>query len=142
MFFKRIGSQTIIIAVALIAGITAGTLGFGIALANPNPEKIQAQVYLKNENGQTYGSGLNAISIDTLPDLISAVGVDGTNGYVHSVDLIPPLAKTKEEALALQSKRKVGDIRKIPLYAVDGKTVIGEFNAVNTQPIEKSVEPK
>jgi len=37
--------------------------------------------------------------------------VDGTSGYVRSVDLIGPLAKTPEEALAQQSKRKVGDIR-------------------------------
>jgi len=58
------------------------------------------------------------------------------------VDLIGPLAKTPEEALAQQSKRKVGDIRKIPLYAVDGKTVIGVFNAVNTQAIEKSAGSK
>lgn len=142
MLLKRFGSQTLIIAVALVAGITAGSLGFGHALANPNSDKIKAPVYLKNANGQTYGSGLDAISIDTMPDLISAVGTDGTSGYVRSVDLIPPLAKTKDEALAQQSNRKVGDIRKIPLYAKDGKTVIGVFNAVNTQPIEKPAGSK
>ncbi|EGW38523.1 hypothetical protein [Desulfosporosinus sp. OT] len=141
MLLKRFGSQTLIIAVALVAGITAGSLGFGHALANPYSDK-KAPVYPKNANGQTYGSGLDAISIDTMPDLISAVGADGTSGYVRPVDLIPPLAKTRDEALAQQSNRKVGEIRKIPLYAKDGKTVIGVFNAVNTQPIEKSAGSK
>ena len=38
--------------------------------------------YPKNINGQTYGSSADATSPETEPELISAIGVDGTAGYV------------------------------------------------------------
>jgi hypothetical protein len=142
MLLKPLGVRTVIIGVALVAGIAAGTLGFGPVIASTNSNKIvqQAPVYPTNENGQTYGSGLNAISLETQPDLISAEGEDGTSGYILSADMFGEMPKTPEEALAQQSKRKVGDVRKIPLYAVDGKTVVGVFNIVTTQAGEKPAE--
>lgn len=84
--------------------------------------------YPKNENGQTYGSAADAISNETMPDLIRAAGVDGTVGYVRKEDLEEEQPKTPEEAIALQQKRPPGG-RDIPLYDADGKTVIGVFHA-------------
>jgi len=86
-----------------------------------------APQYQTNENGQTYGSNLGAIMGNPQPDLIAATGVDGTNGYVRYVDLMGNMPKTPEEALAMQNNRKPGSAQ-IPLYAIDGKTVIGVFN--------------
>lgn len=73
-----------------------------------------------NENGQTYG-----IESEDSPDLVAAQGIDGTYGYILSNDLYGPEFSTPEEAVEWQKKHK--GKRVIPLYANDGKTVIGEF---------------
>lgn len=81
----------------------------------------------KNKNGQTYGSSADATSPKTEPDLISAIGVDGTAGYVLKKDLDGELPKSPEEAIAIQNSRSP-DGRDIPLFDVDGETVIGVFH--------------
>ncbi|MBP1996205.1 hypothetical protein [Paenibacillus eucommiae] len=83
--------------------------------------------YPKNKNGQTYGSAADAASPETEPELISAIGVDGTNGYVLKKDLDGGQPKSPEEAIAIQNSRPPGG-RDIPLYDVDGETVIGVFH--------------
>lgn len=98
--------------------------------------------YAKNKSGQTYGSAAFAVSVETEPDLISAVGVDGTEGYVYSKDLNGDMPKTPEEAVAQTNaiREKTARarsnepvvVRTIPLYDVDGKTVIGEFAITNS----------
>ena len=75
-----------------------------------------------NEKGQTYGIGSD---LNGTPDLVLAIGIDGTLGYVYKTDIDPPKFKTIEEALKWQEERK--DIKTIPLYSSDGETVIGEF---------------
>lgn len=138
MWLKPLGIRTVIIGIALIAVIVVGTLGIGYAIANnySNQSLAPTPVFPRNENGQTYGSALDATSLNTEPDLIKAYGVDGTLGYVRSVDLEEGLPKTPQEALAQQ--RKAVRVRPIPLYADDGKTIIGVFNVVTGQGIEKS----
>lgn len=143
MLNKPLGVRIVTISTALIAGIVAGSLSFGHTIASAesnqslsNKSVTATHVYPKNKSGQTYGSELYASSPDKAPDLISAVAVDGTSGYVRSVDLNEVMPKTPEEAIARQNKRKIGDVRKISVYDVDGKTVIGTFNVVNTQGIE------
>ncbi|MGG4346592.1 hypothetical protein [Paenibacillus lautus] len=83
--------------------------------------------YPKNKNGQTYGSSSDATSPETEPELISATGVDGTAGYVLKKDLDGELPKSPEEAIAIQNSRSP-DGRDIPLFDVDGETVIGVFH--------------
>jgi hypothetical protein len=90
-----------------------------------NLSAVQFPEFPKNENGQTYGSASDATSPYTEPDLIEAYGVDGNIGYVMKKDLDGEMPRTPEEALANQ--RNAPAIRTIPLYDVDGKTVIGEF---------------
>jgi len=96
-----------------------------------------AHVYETNENGQTYGSAMYAPSPDKEPDLILAEAPDGTEGYVYASDLNADLPNNPEELLATMARDQeiwdnapVGQVviaRTILLYAVDGKTIIGEF---------------
>ncbi|MEH6945107.1 hypothetical protein [Bacillus sp. JJ722] len=80
--------------------------------------------YPQNRKGQTYGSEVNAPSYEDRPDLISAVGIDGTTGYVKKEDFDGPQPRTPEEAVKLTKEAKP---REIPLYDVDGETIIGKF---------------
>lgn len=86
--------------------------------------------YPKNKNGQTYGSATDATSPETRPELISAIGVDGKKGYVLKKDIDGEQPKSPEEAIAKQNSRSPGGLD-IPLYDVDGKTIIGVFHIGN-----------
>ncbi|MGG3885307.1 hypothetical protein [Brevibacillus panacihumi] len=83
--------------------------------------------YEVNDNGETYGSALSAYTIGAEPDLISAVGTNGVEGYVRADDLTPKVSSIEE---ALEQNAENGDVRTIPLYAEDGETVLGEFELV------------
>lgn len=85
--------------------------------------------YQINEYGETYGSAIYAEILGKEPDLIAAIGIDGTYGYVRSSDLTPPAPRTPEEAVA---QNNVGD-KLIPLYDKDGRTVIGQFRIIAGQ---------
>lgn len=121
-------------AVCLVIG-TLVIYGFADAW-QVNDRFAPSFVYRTNENGQTYGSEMYASSPDTEPDLILAESLDGTEGYVYSSDL-NSMPSNPEELLAITAKNKeiwdkapAGEVvvaRYIPLYAADGKTVIGEF---------------
>lgn len=81
-----------------------------------------------NESGQTYGSlaGVGPRS-PYAPDLIQAMGEDGTEGYIYSSDFLQERGNNPEEELRLQAEREARGPYPIPLYASDGKTIIGEF---------------
>ncbi|WP_036604870.1 hypothetical protein [Paenibacillus assamensis] len=126
-------------AITFIIGLTISAAAvpvFGSSLWNRGLE--QPPVYSVNESGLTYGSAANAVSVETEPHLISAVGIDGTKGYVYSKDLQEEMPKTPEEAVAIMkdhkkallaksSDGKAVVVRTLPLYDLDGKTIIGEF---------------
>ncbi|OPX87832.1 MAG: hypothetical protein A4E53_02330 [Pelotomaculum sp. PtaB.Bin104] len=123
--------RSLIIGIALIAGITVGVFSSSYAKGND----YSGSIFPKNASGQTYGSGMDA-TLDTMPDLISACGIDNTFGYVRRSDLFEELPKNPEEAVAIQLKRdrerEAGIVvSQIPLYDVDGKTIIGVFNIDN-----------
>jgi len=125
---------TICLTVSALSLLALGTVSND---RDDNNRFDPAHVYEINENGQTYGSAMYAPSPDKEPDLILAEGVDGKEGYIYSSDLNADLPNNPEELLAYTAKmRKIWDnapvgelvvARTIPLYAVDGKTVIGEF---------------
>lgn len=124
------GRHSIILCVCLMLGLVVGSVLVGPAIAkesfnNPNIDK--APKYSVNENGQSYGSAALATSPDQEPDLIAAVGVDGTEGYVLSTDLMGKEPKTPEEAVEISKVNASRGGRVIPLYDSDGKKVIGEF---------------
>jgi len=152
VFFKSRIFGILVIAVSIL-GSTA-VLGYAMATAQGsiNNEVVFRQAPGDNERadddlpafpvnafGQTYGSGgFGAQS----PDLILATGIDGIVGYVLRSDLdgetgpvIRPnnpdeaaLYMEKLEELAAEARAR-GEwfVYTIPLYASDGRTVIGEF---------------
>jgi hypothetical protein len=81
--------------------------------------------YQINDNGQTYGSAMLESTKGYEPDLISAIGIDESEGYVYATDLNGTVPNTPEEAIELMAHRS--DSREIPLYKSDGKTIIGIF---------------
>lgn len=92
-----------------------------------SPEIIELMLqteYEVNENGQTYGSSFSEFTIGDEPELISAVGINGIEGYVKSNDLAPNPVSI-EEALDYADDNSL-DIY-IPLYDVDGLTVLDQF---------------
>ena len=105
--------------------LSIALMGLGCA-TQPSAPAGPTPTYPRNERGQTYGSALHATSPNTEPDLIQAVGVGGIVGYVRKVDLEEPSPRTPDEALARQ-RSGTRRARTIPLYAVNGKTVIGLF---------------
>lgn len=122
--------RVVILCFVFAIGIVAGSYYISPTLADSivgdtNTNHAVAPVYPKNSNGQTYGSSLHAPSPDEEPDLIQAYGVDGNIGYVYKKDLDGDMPKTPEEAIRKQ--KSAPDHRIIPLYDVDGKTVIGKF---------------
>jgi len=80
--------------------------------------------YEKNENGETFGSALSAETIGHEPDLIAAIGTNGVEGYVRSSDFDTGVT-SPEEAIAYMNS--IIDSIAIPLYDVNGSTVLGEF---------------
>lgn len=103
-------------------------VSFGVTTKSNNNEIISTSEigsnYPKNKQGLTYGSSADTLIYGKEPDLIKAYGIDGTLGYVKKEDLHTPMPKTPEEALKLIKEAK--DIE-IPLYDINGETVIGTF---------------
>jgi len=121
--------RAVIIGSVFVIGVIVGIVTLGDVMADSvSNDSSRAPNFAVNKNGQSYGSALNATSPDTEPDLIKAYGVDGTLGYVKSEDLNVKMPKSPEEALSKQRSRALSGDRQIPLYDVDGKTVIGKFN--------------
>lgn len=85
----------------------------------------------RNSDGITYGSVFDieqarsgddlSSFINELPDLISAVASNGKRGYVRKEDAFPTLSEQDDGP-------KLGiSTREIPVYLVDGKTVVGHL---------------
>lgn len=89
---------------------------------NAIPPKSEILIQ-RNENGEVYGSDLFLSEIGVHPDLIRAVGIDGTVGYVRAEDLDDGVSTPTEAIVAMQTKQSI----LVPLYKSDGETVIGSF---------------
>ena len=107
------------LSVPLSPGLTVGSSASG-----------GTGIYGVNENGQTYGKITNETDLMDCPDLIGAVGLDGTVGFVLSKDLLySRTPASPEEAAALMNNKEHIQGRMINLYDSDGVTVIGQFFA-------------
>jgi hypothetical protein len=105
--------------------ILIGSTGCSTFKKIPPQESLpQNPNFPTNEFGETYGSALGVSPYEKEPDLIGAVGIDGTIGYIRLTELNGEEPKTPEEALAQQAKENG---REINLYKSDGKTIIGKF---------------
>jgi hypothetical protein len=112
------------ICVVTVTGAARGSTG---SHPTHTSSSVSAAVhtFARNAAGLTYGSELDASSPGDAPDLIAAYATDGKLGYVRKVDLHPALPEGPSAALSAQ--RTATNTTVIPVYALDGKTVIGEF---------------
>ncbi|TSB47289.1 peptidase M56 BlaR1 [Alkalicoccobacillus porphyridii] len=118
---------SVIVATFLI-GVLVGVFSIQTAFGGG----LEENDYPKNGAGETYGSALFVESSEEEPDLISAIGTNGTNGYVKKIDLDEVTGeadkpKSPVEALKKQEERERNQDIEIPLYKEDGKTIIGKF---------------
>lgn len=129
---RRLRVRTAFVSAAVIASLATGAGVANYAFASdhsssgPNRANAVAPVYPRNASGMTYGSGLQATTPENEPDFLQAYATNGALGYVKSKDLDGTLPKTPAEAIAAQAAN-ANLSRQIPVYAVDGKTVIGVF---------------
>lgn len=140
---KLYGIKLLIIPLALAAGLVVGSYGYKAmpATASILPDQAIQDVktapkFPVNKNGETYGSNREVTVAGQEPDLILAIGIDGTEGYIKSKDLNKDQPNSPEEAVAYMERMENSAPRKIPLYAVDGETVIGEFKIDKPEKIE------
>ena len=63
-----------------------------------------------NSHGKTYGTALFATEMDEVPDLISAVGLYGTEGYIKKDDMYPTNFVQED------GQARKGNVSWIPLY--------------------------
>lgn len=114
---------------ALIGGMVIGAFGLGYvvvpmqAASTIEGRDVTPGQTGRNASGQTYGP-LTDLSFRTGPDLFEAGATNGQLGYVETS------AFAAEMAAASSLKAALNDVptdRTLPVYAADGKTVIGEF---------------
>lgn len=128
-----------------VAGIVLLLAAFsgGVFLGTNEAARAEVSGWFVNQKGLTYGGIQGTDSGDwTEPDLVAAVGVDGTEGFVYASELadaqmLGMTVNNPEEAAAYmkQLKQEIERakaenrpyLRYIPLYESDGVTVIGEF---------------
>lgn len=123
MKYKKLLKLSLGIVIIVLFAVFLQPFSF---LANTPLEKQNSEMenlWPVNENGQTYGPDIYNAPPGAHPDLMAAIGIDDTSGYVLYSDLEGPLPRTPEEAVKMNDDPP----RYIPLYDKDGKTVIGTF---------------
>ncbi|RAJ03452.1 hypothetical protein DET54_101655 [Paenibacillus pabuli] len=113
--------KLITVGVTLALGVGIGVYGWGAAYADTSPSEDQMEIKI-NDKGQTYGSFV--YHGETQLDLVKAIGVDGTEGYIKTSDMNQDLPKTPEEAIQSMDEPKVD--KYINLYD-SNENVIGKF---------------
>ena len=118
-----------LIAVGILVLIASSFAAYFVVTANagmtPAPSGAPT-VWPKNDSGVTYGSGLDAVSLEDEPDLIRVQATNGKVGYAYRTDLEGP-EPSSPAAAAAQQKARGGRPEVIPVYEVDGITQIGTF---------------
>ncbi len=127
MKLLKINKHKRIAVLAISLGVLFGLLAFNAVIADKFKDERRTPYpkYKVNKHGETYGSDQYADSLEEEPDLILAEGVGGVVGYLRYEDLFGNLPKNPEEALEYNKRDDIPGV--IPLYASDGRTVIGQF---------------
>ena len=88
--------------------------------------------YPTTASGETYGSELLANQVGEIPDLISAIGVNGIEGYVRANELYPEI-NTREEAREHMEwmLQNTAGYREIPVYDLNG-SIVDQFHVTTT----------
>jgi hypothetical protein len=120
-------------AVGLVsAALVVGGFGFRLSTAAGSGTTTNSPTGLRPSVGgwpeDVDGDGIVSDSGDErIPELISAVGDNGVEGYVRLEQLNGPSPSNPAEALAMS-----GQTRVIPLFASDGVTVVGQYTLRGT----------
>lgn len=125
----RIVTPVVLLAATMLGGaVVRAAASDGVSSNNVSGGTTPS--YNRNTAGQTYGSALDATSPGNEPDLIKAVAADGTEGYVYAKDLqTGPDPASPAEAAA---RPRASLSRSLPLYANDGKSVLGVFKLTSS----------
>ena len=75
-----------------------------------------------NDIGLTYGGTYP--NVDILPDLLSVTNEDGVSGYIYIKEIFNKMPNNPQEAAEIGYEFTCT----VPIYDVDGKTVLGEFH--------------
>lgn len=114
---RKFSLKAIVLSCALLVAVICGTVILVAARSNGNNSVLE---YLVNEYGQTYGSAQYAYSVESLPDLIHAGGVDGVDIYIYAEAILSAMPKTDDE---MQDGSFLQTV--FQLYEVDGSTIVG-----------------
>lgn len=88
--------------------------------------------YLRNINGETYGSELLSDVVGQSPDLIAAVGNNDVHGYIRAEDRMTLLNRDMDLNARILA---AAEDRDIPLYDRDGR-VIGTFTIEGVEDLQ------
>ncbi len=117
--FTKVVATLGVISMSTAAGLAVSYATVGTVAT---PEQVVRAPSGINESGESFGPEGFGDSFD----LIAAIGNDGESGYVRSEDLNGPNFNSPEEAIAWQ-EQNLRETRDIPLYSIDGNTIIGTF---------------
>lgn len=119
---------------------------FGIASASGDPDASSPPEALPDppttltvRNGVTFGSALGVMSDAEVPDFVLTIATNGKVGYVKKADFLAPSLKgltpeiiKRDYVVRTFPDGRTGYVNPkkrapVPVYAIDGETVIGEF---------------
>lgn len=131
MWLKAVSVRKVLLGIGFVVVSITGIFTFdSIPVIANILHTTTDSIFPVNQNGETYGSLGDVNTPGKEPDLVSAKGEDGTEGYLKLKDMWGEQPNNPEEAVAYMKKQeeeKAKGHKYIPLYASEGKTVIGKF---------------
>jgi len=125
-----IGVGFFTVLIVLIFSLISIPVTANIRLVQSPQNLTTDPIFPVNQNGETYGPMGFVKTPGKEPDLVSAIGEDGIEGYLKKEDMFGEQPNNPEEAMAYMErleKEKAKGHKFIPLYASDGKTILGKF---------------
>jgi hypothetical protein len=114
----------------LAAGAISGSGGRSRSVSDMSDEERRESMHIRTlPSGETLGHPPVDATFEEedLPDFIGAIATNGKLGYVRRVDLQEPEPSSREEAVQMTLQNLKDGPRSVPVYADDGRTVIGEY---------------
>ncbi len=100
--------------------------------AAPSLPSSSGDIYGVTANGETYGSAAGISNPSDLPDLMSAVGINGYSGYIRNADML-------ENAYYVSDSKGTLSGHFIPVYDLDGN-VIDTFELTGGYELDTSIK--
>ncbi|MCM1133413.1 MAG: hypothetical protein NC340_08075 [Ruminococcus flavefaciens] len=103
-----------------------GTIYTDAEMTDAVPHKDKSE-YGINANGETFGNCLDVMYVEDEPDLMAAIGDNGTEGYIRRTEADGEMPANPEEAVRMMQERATAPPRVINVYESDGVTIIDTF---------------